>query len=82
MLTFTQAPDDRCDLGKQTFRYSLLPHTGSLQDAGVVSLLKLKSHLSLSCRQQNRLRELKILILVSLLHVVVVMHNRSRRACA
>eukprot|EP00026_Physarum_polycephalum_P001500 Phypoly_transcript_01502.p1 GENE.Phypoly_transcript_01502~~Phypoly_transcript_01502.p1 ORF type:complete len:1033 (+),score=184.98 Phypoly_transcript_01502:1-3099(+) len=37
LLRAPKAPDDQCDMGKQTFRYSLLPHAGTLQDAGVIA---------------------------------------------
>jgi len=37
LLRSPKAPDDQCDLGKQTFRYSLLPHLGSVQDGGVIA---------------------------------------------
>lgn len=31
-----KSPDDKCDIGRHTFRYALLPHVGSFQDSKIV----------------------------------------------
>lgn len=36
LLRAPKAPDDECDMGKHTLRYSLLPHLGSPQESGVI----------------------------------------------
>jgi alpha-mannosidase len=36
LLRSPKAPDPQADMGQHTFRYALLPHTGTLQEAGVI----------------------------------------------
>jgi alpha-mannosidase len=36
LLRSTKSPDPTADMGQHTFRYALLPHVGTLQQAGVV----------------------------------------------
>ncbi|KAK4328136.1 hypothetical protein Pmani_001416 [Petrolisthes manimaculis] len=36
LLRSPKAPDDTADMGNHTFKYALLPHQGTLQEAGVV----------------------------------------------
>lgn len=35
LLRSPKAPDDRCDMGKHSFKYAVMPHRGTLQSAGV-----------------------------------------------
>jgi len=37
LLRSPKAPDGNCDMGTQTFRYSILTHSGNLQQSGVIS---------------------------------------------
>ncbi|XP_076038916.1 alpha-mannosidase 2C1-like [Oratosquilla oratoria] len=36
LLRSPKVPDDRCDMGNHTFKYALMPHQGTLQEAEVV----------------------------------------------
>eukprot|EP01117_Protostelium_nocturnum_P007833 TRINITY_DN2801_c1_g1_i1.p1 TRINITY_DN2801_c1_g1~~TRINITY_DN2801_c1_g1_i1.p1 ORF type:complete len:1044 (-),score=436.54 TRINITY_DN2801_c1_g1_i1:183-3314(-) len=36
LLRSPKSPDPECDMGHHSFRYSLLPHAGSFQEAGVI----------------------------------------------
>jgi alpha-mannosidase len=36
LLRSPKSPDPEADMGKHTFRYALLPHAGSFQEAGVI----------------------------------------------